>query len=75
MRGRFGRRMLPGIILAACVWTSALGVAFAQTLEITPRRVLVDEVAVIRATGLTPGEHVSIQAELKEAAGSRGEIG
>ncbi len=75
MRGRFSRRMLPGITFAACLWTSGLGVTFAQTLEITPRRVLMDEVAVTRATGLTPGEHVSIQAELKEAAGSRGEIG
>lgn len=75
MRGRFGEWILPGIVFVACVCTSGLGVAFAQTLEITPRRVLVDEVAVIRATGLTPGEHVSIQAELKEVGGSRDEIG
>ena len=69
MRAQFGKWMLPWLVFAAGVWTSGLGVALAQTLEITPRRALVDEVAVIRATGLTPGEHVSIQAELMEVGG------
>jgi dienelactone hydrolase len=51
-------------ILAACVWTGALGVAFAQTLEVTPNRVMLDESTVIRASGFGPNDHVSIQAEL-----------
>ena len=51
-------------ILAACLWTGGLGIASAQTLEIVPNRVLVDESAVIRARGLEPNEHISIQAEL-----------
>jgi dienelactone hydrolase len=71
MRDRFGKLMLPGVVFATCVWINGLGVAFAQTLDITPHRVLVDEVAVIRATGLTPGEHVSIQAELLDGGGKR----
>ena len=51
-------------ILAACLWTGGLGIASAQTLEVIPNRVLMDESAVIRAGGLEPNEHISIQAEL-----------
>src|SRR5258708_7082618 len=36
----------------------------AQTLEISPKRILIDESPVIRASGLRPGEHVTIRAEL-----------
>jgi dienelactone hydrolase len=56
------------LILAACLWTGGLGVAFSQTLEIMPNRVLVDESAVIRASGFEPNEHISIQAELVDGA-------
>lgn len=52
------------LALAACLWASGLGIAFAQTLQVIPSQVLVDEAAGVRATGLQPNEHVSIQAEL-----------
>jgi dienelactone hydrolase len=55
-------------ILAACLWTGGLGIASAQTLDIIPNRVLVDESAVIRARGLEPNERISIQAELVDGA-------
>jgi hypothetical protein len=55
-------------ILAACLWTGGLGIASAQTLELIPNRVLVDESAVIRARGLEPNERISIQAELVDGA-------
>ena len=51
-------------ILSACLWTGGLGMASAQTLEVIPNRVLMDESAVIRASGLQPSEHISIKAEL-----------
>ncbi len=38
----------------------------AQTLEITPKRILIDESPVIRASGLRPGEHVTIRADLAD---------
>ena len=41
----------------------------AQTLQVTPSRVLVDEPANIRAVGLEPNEHVVIQASLTDGAG------
>ncbi len=40
----------------------------AQTFEVTPSRVLVDEVATIRATGLQPNERVTIKANLRDGA-------
>ena len=43
----------------------------AQTLEVAPNRVLLDEVATIRAAGLQPNERVSIHAELTDGAGDR----
>src|SRR5258708_14915337 len=45
-----------------------LGVAalFAQTLDVTPRRVLMDEVAVIKASGLESGERVTIRGHLTD---------
>jgi dienelactone hydrolase len=42
--------------------------ACGQTLKTIPGRVLVDEVAVVRAEGLAPNERVSIQAELVDGA-------
>jgi dienelactone hydrolase len=48
--------------------TTFLGaaVAFAQSLDISPPRVLVDEVAVIKASGLEPNERVTIRARLMD---------
>src|SRR5580692_1658289 len=40
----------------------------AQTIEVTPNRVMTDESASIRATGLQPNEHVTIRAELVDGA-------
>jgi dienelactone hydrolase len=44
-------------------------VARAQTITVTPERVLVDETAAIRATGLKAGEHVAIHGELVDGDG------
>ena len=43
--------------------------AAAQTLEVSPNQVLVDESAAIRATGLQPNQRVSIHAELVDGEG------
>jgi dienelactone hydrolase len=40
----------------------------AQTIEVTPNRVMTDEFASIRATGLRPNERVTIRAELVDGA-------
>jgi dienelactone hydrolase len=61
--------MIRQIIVAACLWIAGLGVAFAQTVEILPNKALADEVAVVRASGLTPNERVSIRADLVDGAG------
>jgi dienelactone hydrolase len=45
--------------------------AAAQTLEVSPARVMADETAVIRAAGLEAGEHVAIRAELTDGADER----
>jgi hypothetical protein len=55
-------------ILAGCVWAGAFGLAFSQTLEIIPSRVLMDESAIIRATGLEPNQHILIQAKVTDGA-------
>jgi dienelactone hydrolase len=43
----------------------------AQTLEVVPNRVMADESASIRATGLPPNERLSIRAELIDGADMR----
>jgi dienelactone hydrolase len=43
----------------------------AQTLEVRPTRVMTDESASIRATGLPPNERLAIRAELVDGAGMR----
>lgn len=48
--------------------SALLGTAGAQTLEISPTSVLVDESAVITARGLQPNEHVLIRSELVDGA-------
>jgi hypothetical protein len=68
MLGRGRDMKVQRFILAACLWTGGLGMASAQTLELIPNRVLVDESAVIRASGLEPNEHISIQAGMVDGA-------
>jgi dienelactone hydrolase len=46
----------------------ALPIARAQTFEVSPAQILVDQQATIRATGLQPNERVSIRAELIDGA-------
>jgi len=41
----------------------------AQSMEVVPPRVLIDESAVIRAQGLPPGQRVTIRADLTDGAG------
>lgn len=58
---------------ACLLWTSWLfgmgtGIPLAQTLQVIPPRALADEAVVIRATGLQPGEPVTIKAELTDGA-------
>src|SRR6202789_992907 len=43
----------------------------AQTIEVTPNRVMTDESASIRAMGLQPNERVAIRAELVDGADAR----
>jgi len=54
------------IVLFATWIFAATTLLAAQKLEITSSRVLVDEQAVIRATGLQANEHVTIQAQLTD---------
>jgi hypothetical protein len=54
--------MKPIMFAAACLCTGGFGILTAQTLEVIPNRVMVDESAAIRAKGLEPNERVTIQA-------------
>lgn len=56
-------------ILGGYLFLAGLSAASGQTLEVVPARVLEDEPAVIRATGLAPNERISIQAELRDGGG------
>ncbi|MFZ0639411.1 MAG: acyl-CoA thioester hydrolase/BAAT C-terminal domain-containing protein [Candidatus Acidiferrales bacterium] len=58
-------------VLLFAVWLlgSGIAVSSAQTLQVIPNRALLDEAAVIRATGLQPGERVTIQARLIDGVG------
>jgi dienelactone hydrolase len=47
------------------------GALFAQTLEVAPDRVLLDETATIRVLGLQPNERIAIRSELTDGAGER----
>lgn len=60
-----------GVLVAACLCASGFGVLRAQTLEVSPNRILSDETAAIRATGLQPNERVTIQATLVDGAEQR----
>ncbi len=57
--------LLVGVLLCTSGW----GAVRAQTLEVTPGRILSDESTVIRATGLQPNERITIQAALTDGAG------
>ena len=52
------------------LWTAA-SISFAQTLTVTPDHVLSDEPASVRASGLQPGERVTIRAELTDGTGAQ----
>ena len=60
--------MKRNLLLATCVGIGIVAVLCAplsaQTLEISPKKIMVDEIATIRATGLNPNEAISIQGEL-----------
>jgi dienelactone hydrolase len=43
----------------------------AQTIEVTPSRILIDETATIRVTGCQPSERLAIQSELIDGSGGR----
>jgi dienelactone hydrolase len=53
------------------LWIATCGSSIlrAQTLEVNPSRALIDQSAVIRATGLDPNERVTIQAHLIDGGG------
>ena len=57
--------------LASVLWLSGLRPACAQTLDVIPGQVMVDEAAVIRASGLQPNERVLIRAELVDGEGHK----
>ena len=58
------------LLLASGLFALVCGLA-AQTLEVSPTRVMADEAAAIRAGGLEPNEHVVIRASLTDGAGAR----
>jgi len=57
--------------VALCLSSMALCGLHAQTLEISPNRVMADESASIRATGLQPNERLAIRAELVDGEDAR----
>jgi dienelactone hydrolase len=58
-------------VVAVFLFMTGFGTLYAQTLEVFPAHVLMDEPATIRAHGLLPGEHVLIGAELSDGTGIR----
>jgi dienelactone hydrolase len=60
-------RLSPAVVLALCAMGA--GDLRAQTIEVLPSRVMVDEPAAIRASGLDPDERIAIGAELTDGAG------
>ena len=61
----------PKLILVFALASIASRPLYAQTLEITPPRALMDKSVVIRATGLRPNERVTIRAELSDGMDHR----
>jgi len=62
-------RMKPVLAVAVGLCAGGLAGLSAQTLQVSPSQVLMDEPAVISATGLQPGERVAVRAELTDGAG------
>jgi dienelactone hydrolase len=60
-----------GMRLAVCLSFIAFLSLHAQTLEVSPHRVMIDQPASIRATGCQPNERLTIQAELIDGADAR----
>jgi dienelactone hydrolase len=56
--------------LALCFPIALLSLR-AQTIAVTPTRVLIDEPATIRVSGCRPNEHLAIRAELTDGANFR----
>lgn len=56
-----------GLLIAGII-TGAFGDGSAQTIQASPNPAMVDDAVAIRASGLQPGEHVTIQAELIDGA-------
>lgn len=61
--------MLRNALAAVLAAGGCVGLGLAQTLEVRPAQVLDDEVAAVRATGLTPGAQVTIRAALTDGDG------
>jgi dienelactone hydrolase len=55
--------------LLVCLATNEISTACAQTITVTPNRILVDETTAVRVTGLKSGEHVVIRGELVDGDG------
>jgi dienelactone hydrolase len=53
-----------------CFAAFTLCTALAQKIEVSPSTVMIDEVASVSVTGLTPGSHATIRAELTDGEGS-----
>ncbi|HEY4379821.1 MAG TPA: acyl-CoA thioester hydrolase/BAAT C-terminal domain-containing protein [Acidobacteriaceae bacterium] len=62
------------LLLSACLCLALPSILRAQTatpaIEVTPARVLADEPATIRVTGLQPHEHVALRAALTDGGNS-----
>lgn len=59
------------LLVAACLCANGFCSLHAQTLEVSPNHVLLDETAAIRANGLRPHELVTIEATLVDGAERR----
>jgi len=63
--------MSSAVRLALCFFPTTLLGLRAQTIEVTPVRVLIDEAATIRVRGCQPNERLTIRAELVDGADGR----
>lgn len=68
---RFLAAMITCGRLALYSFPIALPSARAQTIEVTPMRVLIDEAATIRVSGCNPNERLTIHSELVDGADGR----
>jgi dienelactone hydrolase len=62
---------MPGSRLPVLLLVLPFAGLHAQTLEVTPKRVLIDESATIRVTGCQPNERLAIRAELVDGDDAR----